>query len=156
MKATEARLTAALDRPPADLRLYLLYGPDEATAQAHAARLGRALGRDTVRRLAGSRVHGVSEGLARLGTLAVAAVRLVPVAPFTIVNLIAGAVRIRPRQYVAGTLLGMTPGIFLLTVFSDGLVWLSSRPTPGRLLVVAVLLIPSAAAVPAARRPRRS
>ncbi|WP_277979590.1 DNA polymerase III subunit delta [Sphingomonas phyllosphaerae] len=44
MKASEARLIAALDRPPADLRLYLLHGPDEATAQAHAARLGRALG----------------------------------------------------------------------------------------------------------------
>ena len=34
MKASEARLIAALDRPPADLRLYLLHGPDEATAQA--------------------------------------------------------------------------------------------------------------------------
>ncbi|TCP35681.1 DNA polymerase III subunit delta [Sphingomonas sp. BK235] len=49
MKATEARLTAALDRPPADLRLYLLHGPDEATAQAHAARLARALGAGTER-----------------------------------------------------------------------------------------------------------
>ena len=49
MKATEARLTAALDRPPADLRLYLLHGSDEATAQAHAARLGRALGQGAER-----------------------------------------------------------------------------------------------------------
>lgn len=44
MKATEARLNAALDRPPADIRLYLLYGPDEAVAQAFVARLTRALG----------------------------------------------------------------------------------------------------------------
>ncbi|MEH3100295.1 DNA polymerase III subunit delta [Sphingomonas adhaesiva] len=44
MKATEARLTAALDRPPADIRLYLLHGPDESTAMAFAARLARALG----------------------------------------------------------------------------------------------------------------
>lgn len=44
MKATEPRLRAALDRPPADLRLYLLHGPDESTAMAHAARLARALG----------------------------------------------------------------------------------------------------------------
>ncbi|MBB3348088.1 DNA polymerase III subunit delta [Sphingomonas sp. BK069] len=49
MKATEARLIAALDRPPADLRLYLLHGPDEATAQAHVARLGRALGQGAER-----------------------------------------------------------------------------------------------------------
>lgn len=44
MKATEARLKAALDRPPADIRLYLLYGPDEAGALALADRLLRAMG----------------------------------------------------------------------------------------------------------------
>lgn len=44
MKATEQRLRAALDRPPADLRLYLLHGPDESGAMAHAARLARAMG----------------------------------------------------------------------------------------------------------------
>lgn len=49
MKVTEPRLIAALDRPPADVRLYLLHGPDESTAQAHAARLGRAMGGDVER-----------------------------------------------------------------------------------------------------------
>ncbi|PZQ61960.1 MAG: DNA polymerase III subunit delta [Sphingomonas taxi] len=44
MKATEARLHAALDRPPADIRLYLLYGPDEAAAQELVRRLARGLG----------------------------------------------------------------------------------------------------------------
>ena len=49
MKATEARLKAALDRPPADIRLYLLFGPDEAGALALADRLPRALGPDAER-----------------------------------------------------------------------------------------------------------
>lgn len=49
MKATEARLKAALDRPPADIRLYLLFGPDEAGALALAERLPRALGPDAER-----------------------------------------------------------------------------------------------------------
>lgn len=44
MKATEARLLAALDRPPADIRLYLLYGPDEAVAQGYVMRLAKAMG----------------------------------------------------------------------------------------------------------------
>lgn len=96
---------------------------------------GRAIGRDGVRRLAGTRLNMVSARLGRLGTLAVVAVRLVPVAPFMIVNLIAGAVHIRPRQYVAGTLLGMTPGILLLTAFGHGLLRLVERPTAGGLLL---------------------
>ncbi|MFK3889583.1 DNA polymerase III subunit delta [Sphingomonas sp. NPDC079357] len=49
MKATEARLTAALDRPPADIRLYLLHGPDEAVAQAFVARLAKAMGAEAER-----------------------------------------------------------------------------------------------------------
>ncbi len=44
MKASAGQLRAALDRPPADVRLFLLHGPDEAAAQDHAARLGRAMG----------------------------------------------------------------------------------------------------------------
>jgi DNA polymerase-3 subunit delta len=49
MKATEARLKAALDKPPADIRLYLLFGPDEAGALSLADRLPRALGPEAER-----------------------------------------------------------------------------------------------------------
>lgn len=49
MKVTEARLKAALDRPPADIRLYFFHGPDESAAFAYAARLAKALGPDAER-----------------------------------------------------------------------------------------------------------
>lgn len=49
MKASEARIKAALDRASPDIRLYLLYGPDESGAMALAARLGRALGPEAER-----------------------------------------------------------------------------------------------------------
>lgn len=44
MKVKEDRLRAAIDRRPADLRLFLLHGPDEAGALAWAERLARSLG----------------------------------------------------------------------------------------------------------------
>ena len=44
MKATAGQIRAALDRPSADIRLYLLHGPDEAAANDLARRLGIALG----------------------------------------------------------------------------------------------------------------
>ena len=37
-------ITARLDRPSDDVRLYLLHGPDEAGAGELAARLARAMG----------------------------------------------------------------------------------------------------------------
>ena len=44
MKADAGQLRAALARPPADIRLFLFHGPDEASAQDHAARIGATLG----------------------------------------------------------------------------------------------------------------
>ena len=44
MKANEAQIRARLDKPGPDMRLLLLYGPDEAGAMELAARLGRAMG----------------------------------------------------------------------------------------------------------------
>jgi phospholipase D1/2 len=53
--------------------------------------LGRLLGRDFVRTLAGRRLNRLSRRLAKKGFVAVLVVRMLPVAPFTIVNLVAGA-----------------------------------------------------------------
>lgn len=49
MKANPGQIRAALDRPSADIRLYLLHGPDEAAAADLARRLGAALGQEAER-----------------------------------------------------------------------------------------------------------
>ena len=49
MKPAEARVIQALDRADPAIRLYLLYGPDEAASRAHAARLAKALGAEAER-----------------------------------------------------------------------------------------------------------
>jgi DNA polymerase III subunit delta len=46
MKPAEAKLRRALDSADPAIRLYLLYGPDEAGSRALAARLGTAVGSD--------------------------------------------------------------------------------------------------------------
>lgn len=45
----EAQLKSALDRPVAEIRLYLLHGPDESGAMAHAERLARGMGAEAER-----------------------------------------------------------------------------------------------------------
>jgi phospholipase D1/2 len=53
--------------------------------------------------------------------LAVAAIRLVPIAPFTLVNLIAGASKIRFADYLLGTVIGMAPGLVLMSALVPGI-----------------------------------
>ncbi len=105
--------------------------------------LGAALGRDAVRRLLGQRLNRLSRRVARHGVLAMILIRLLPLAPFGVINIICGASHIRLRDYLLGTLLGMLPGILLTTAFAHNLVLVLQRPkqqTLGILLIVVLLL----------------
>ena len=90
--------------------------------------VGRLLGRDVVRRFAGSLVNRVSRKLSSLGVVAVITFRIVPVAPFTVVNLIAGASEIQIRDYAVGTFVGMLPGIVVMVLLTDRLSASLSQP----------------------------
>jgi len=81
--------------------------------------LGTLLGRNMVRRLVNTRINQVSQQLARRGLLTMLVVRIVPVAPFTIINLVAGASHIHFRDFLLGTVLGMIPGILGVTLLTD-------------------------------------
>jgi uncharacterized membrane protein YdjX (TVP38/TMEM64 family) len=132
-----------------------VFGPLEGFAYALAGSLlgagvtfwlGRALGRGTVRRLAGSRLNKLSRLLGRRGLLAVITVRILPVAPFTLVNMVAGASHLRPRDFLIGTALGMLPGIVAVVLFSDRLAAAVFEPTAGNFAWFALALVLIAAA----------
>jgi phospholipase D1/2 len=96
---------------------YAMSGAVLAATASYLA--GRMVHRDTVRRLAGRRVNAISRVLVKRGILAVTLVRLVPIAPFVVVNLVMGAMRIRPHHFVIGSALGFLPGMLAATVLSN-------------------------------------
>ena len=81
--------------------------------------IGHVLGHETVRRLAGSRLNRISRRLAQKGILAIIAVRIIPVAPFSLINMVAGASHIRVRHFFIGTLIGELPGLLGVSIFVD-------------------------------------
>ena len=83
--------------------------------------LGRVLGSYRIRRLAGSRVEHLSRRMAERGLWAVLLVRILPIAPFSVINLIAGASSVSWRHFVLGTVVGMLPGIAIMATFVSGL-----------------------------------
>lgn len=110
----------------------LLYAAAGAMVSALATyALGRRIGSAPLRRLLGPRVNRISHGIAKNGILAVTMVRLMPIAPFTLVNLVAGAMRIRVLDYTLGTLLGLAPGLVLMTAVGDRLPAMMSNPSMG-------------------------
>ncbi len=101
--------------------------------------IGNALGRDAVRRLAGKRINRLSKRLSQRGLLTVIALRIVPVAPFAVINMVAGASHIRFRDFWLGTLLGMAPGTLAFSLFADGIVGALRAPNAGTIAWVGVL-----------------
>src|SRR5262249_35796441 len=93
--------------------------------------VGAGLGRDALRNVLGPRLNRIRRRIARQGVLAVATIRLVPLAPFTVVNLVAGARPIRPVDFLAGTMLGMLPGLVVLSILGHHIVGILAHPTPG-------------------------
>ncbi len=81
--------------------------------------VGAYLGRNVVYRVADGRLNRISLRLAKQGILAVIFFRVVPIAPFTIINLVAGASHIKLKDFFLGTVIGMGPGIAAITLFTD-------------------------------------
>lgn len=111
--------------------------------------IGALLGQNTLQRFLKGRLRNLNKQLEQRGVLAVAVIRLMPVAPFTIVNLLAGAARIRLPHFLLGTALGMLPGIVLTSVFIDRIEATLRTPNAGSLawLGVAVAGIVALAAL---------
>jgi phospholipase D1/2 len=115
-------------RPLITLAAVLVFGPwlgfTYAMAGVMVAALvtfyaGRLVRRDTVRRLAGRKLDRLSAAMRARGLLAMTAVRLVPLAPFPVVGLVAGAIRVKLWHYALGTFLGNLPGVLAATIFAD-------------------------------------
>lgn len=71
--------------------------------------LGRLLGRDAVRGMAGARLDSLDDLLSRRGLLSVILVRMVPIFPFAAVNYASGLTAVKVRDYVIGTAIGILP-----------------------------------------------
>jgi phospholipase D1/2 len=99
--------------------------------------IGMWLGRDTVRRMLGARVNRLSRRIAKRGIIAMTVIRMLPIAPFSIVNIVAGASHIRFRDYMIGTFLGMAPGIFVTVTFVHNLAEAVRNPSIGTLSILA-------------------
>ena len=84
--------------------------------------LGRALGQERLKRRLGDRAKRWVDRVSEEGVMAALLVRLVPVAPFVLINMAAGASTMKARDFAVGTAIGIVPKIAAIAVFGRGLV----------------------------------
>jgi phospholipase D1/2 len=103
--------------------------------------LGYLLGRDLVRQIAGPKWKDLEQKITQSGIIAVATLRLLPVAPFTVVNIISGAFHVPILDYIIGSLLGLLPGIVVINLFARQIESAVRNPGAGSFALLAGLVV---------------
>lgn len=119
----------------------LVYAGAGAMASALAGYLvGMLAGEKALRAVMGPRLHRIRDGIARRGVVAVTTIRLVPVAPFTLVNLVAGAARIPILDFILGTAIGLAPGLLVLSTLGDRILSILRDPSPAQIGILLAVI----------------
>jgi uncharacterized membrane protein YdjX (TVP38/TMEM64 family) len=128
----------------------LVFGPWPGMGYAMAGMLagalfsygaGRLAGATLVDKAAGGRLTLLSQHLGRRGLWTVVLVRVLPVAPFLVVNVAAGALGLRLRDFVLGSFIGLLPATILITLFLDRLTAAWADPGLGSYAMLAGLVL---------------
>ena len=101
--------------------------------------LGRAAGARTLERFSGAGVQRFMRLVGENGFLASLIVRLVPSAPFIVVNMAAGVTPMRALHFIAGTGIGIVPKIALTAYAGASIVQLMQGEISGHWVELAVI-----------------
>lgn len=103
--------------------------------------IGRVLGKERLQHLLGRRAARIQERIVGKGILAVVVIRMIPVAPFSLVNIVAGASTLPVRDFLIGTMLGMMPGILAMAVLGAQIADLARNASWSNLSLLALAFL---------------
>lgn len=125
----------------------LLFGPLWGVAYATLGTLtssivsywvGHWLGRDALMRYGGRHLRGLSGYLSRRGIRTMTVINLLPLAPFTLTNMLAGAFHLNFRDYMIGSTLGIVPGLVAVILLGSQLGALFTAASAKELILAGV------------------
>jgi uncharacterized membrane protein YdjX (TVP38/TMEM64 family)/phosphatidylserine/phosphatidylglycerophosphate/cardiolipin synthase-like enzyme len=91
--------------------------------------VGRVVGIGPVQRMLGPRLRRIQKKIVGNGVIAVVLIRMLPLAPFSLVNMAAGASGVRFRDFMIGTVIGMAPGLLAMSVFGAQIADILRQPS---------------------------
>ncbi|MCZ0932765.1 MAG: TVP38/TMEM64 family protein [Oligoflexia bacterium] len=97
-----------------------------ATGAVCSFLISRFLMKNFVQKKFASRLKTINEGLKKNGAFYLFSLRLIPVFPFFLINILMGVTPISTKQFVIGSFLGMLPGTFVFVNAGRQLAHISS------------------------------
>lgn len=137
-------------RPLLNIAAVAVFGPVKGFALALTGILvsasllyiaGRQISKDRLRRIAGARYDALSRMFRKQGFIAVATMGLLPVAPFAVEMIFAGALRIKVRDLLPGVAIAHLPGLIGATVLGDQIMAMLTDDREANMIVIAVVVV---------------
>lgn len=83
--------------------------------------MGHWVGRDTIVKHGGTMVRRAERYIQNNSFRSMVVINLLPIAPFTVTNMLAGAFKMEFRRYILGSAVGLIPGLILVIAFGGQL-----------------------------------
>ncbi|MDQ7728467.1 VTT domain-containing protein [Halomonas sp. SpR8] len=100
--------------------------------------VGHWLGRDALMHYGGQHLRGLSGYLSKRGIRTMTVINLLPLAPFTLTNMLAGAFHLKFRDYMIGSTLGIVPGLAAVILLGSQLGALFTAASAKEIILAAV------------------
>lgn len=91
--------------------------------------MGHQFGKPLLEKIARDKLRSLSNKVGKRGVLSVAVIRVVPIAPFVVINLVAGFSSLKFRTFISGSLIGMMPGMLGVVLITNQVQSAFSDPT---------------------------
>jgi len=100
--------------------------------------ISRLLGRDFVMKLTRGRLRSFDDGVEKHGFKLILVMRLIPIIPFNLISFGAGLTKMKFRDYIMATVIGIVPGVIVFTNLGDKAMDVKS---PQFIMAVGILLL---------------
>lgn len=91
--------------------------------------MGHQFGKPLLEKVAKDKLRKLSKQVGKRGVLSVAVIRVVPIAPFVVINLVAGFSSLKFRTFMSGSALGMFPGMLGVVLVTNQVQSVLSDPS---------------------------
>ncbi len=106
--------------------------------------VGHWVGRETIEKHGGEMVRRAEKYIQKNSFNSMVLINLLPVAPFTMTNMLAGAFRLDFTRYMLGSAVGIIPGLIIVIAFGgqlSKLIATNENGLPWSAIVIAILLV---------------
>lgn len=103
--------------------------------------IGEVIGKKPLEKVSSEKINELNKKISKSGLLATLFFRLVPLAPYSFINLFVGASRVRYIDFLFGTIIGTAPGILAYSLLGNQIQNIFENPSATNIVILIAIIV---------------